>query len=226
MTRDVGRSVAGTLEVVDVVALGDTGPYAVAFGPAGDMWVTLVETGELLRRSPDGSERRFAIGARPGQLAVARDAVWCAVTGEDRIAVVAGDEISFVDAPGGPYGMAVAGDGVWTGLMQGDALARLGSRGPRLDVPLPVDGAFPAMIAVDEDDAVWVSLNQAGALARRSPQETSISSDCPWAPPPSASRRPQARCGRQTSREVGSCSSTRSVTSASSRSTRRADPMP
>ncbi|MEI4741899.1 hypothetical protein OAX51_01230 (plasmid) [Rhodococcus erythropolis] len=153
---------------VAVLDYGMAGPYAVAFGPGGDMWVTLVNTGELVRRSPDGRERRFTIGERPGQLTVTSEATWCAVTGADRIAIItSGDRLNFIDVPGGPYGIAADGPGALVTLMQGNKLAVVSRDGIRSELAVPLDGAYPAMATAHRDGSVWVSLNQRGALARR-----------------------------------------------------------
>lgn len=156
--------------LVERIDLGEAGPYAIAFAPNGDLWVTLVNTGELLRREPDGTEHRFAIGERPGLLSVTPEAAWCAVSGEDRLAKVTPDgALSFFDAPGGPYGVAATADAVWTTLMQANTIASFGADGRNADIPIPVDGAFPAMLAIDDEGSVWVSLNQGHALARSDP---------------------------------------------------------
>lgn len=153
---------------VAVLDYGMAGPYAVAFGPGGDMWVTLVNTGELVRRSPDGSERRFTIGERPGQLTVTPDATWCAVTGANRIAIITSDDrLNIIDVPGGPYGIAAVGPDALVTLMQDNKLAVVSRDGIRSEVAVPLDGAYPAMATAHRDGSVWVSLNQRGALARR-----------------------------------------------------------
>lgn len=168
MTEDLkGRGITAP-RTVSRLDLGDAGPYAIAFAPNGDLWVTLVDHGEILRRSPGGTETRFAVGERPGQLGVTSEATWCAVTGENRIAMITGEGgVRYLDAPGAPYGLALAGTNVWVTLMEGNAIAAGGIGGFGDPVPMPVAGSFPAMVTVDEGGSVWVSLNQAGALARR-----------------------------------------------------------
>ncbi|AZS47699.1 MULTISPECIES: Vgb family protein [Microbacterium] len=153
---------------VAVFDYGAAGPYAVAFGAGGEMWITLVNTGELVRRTPDGRERRFAIGERPGQLIVTAEATWCAVTGADRIAIITSDDrLNFIDVPGGPYGIAAVGPYALVTLMQDNKLAEVSREGLRSEVAVPLDGAYPAMATSHRDGSVWVSLNQRGALARR-----------------------------------------------------------
>lgn len=153
---------------VAVLDYGMAGPYAVAFGPSGDMWVTLVKTGELVRRSPDGRERRFTVGERPGQLSVTSEATWCAVTGADRIAIITSDDrLNFIDVPGGPYGIAAVGPDAWVTLMQDNKLALVSREEIRGEVAVPVDDAYPAMATSHRDGSLWVSLNQGEALARR-----------------------------------------------------------
>ncbi|WP_051662442.1 MULTISPECIES: Vgb family protein [unclassified Microbacterium] len=150
-----------------VLDYGAAGPYAVAFGSSGEMWITLVNTGELVRRSPDGREHRFTIGERPGQLAVTSEATWCAVTGADRIAIIASDDrLNFIDVPGGPYGIAAVGSDALVTLMQENKLAVVSRDGLRSEVAVPLEGAYPAMATAHRDGSVWVSLNQRGVLER------------------------------------------------------------
>lgn len=150
-----------------VLDYGAAGPYAVAFGSSGEMWITLVNTGELVRRSPDGREHRFTIGERPGQLAVTSEATWCAVTGADRIALIASDDrLNFIDVPGGPYGIAAVGSDALVTLMQENKLAVVSRDGLRSEVAVPLEGAYPAMATAHRDGSVWVSLNQRGVLER------------------------------------------------------------
>jgi virginiamycin B lyase len=158
-----------TPEIVSVLDLGNAGPYAIAFGPDGAMWVTLVNTGELLRRLPDGRERRFTIGERPGQIAITAQATWCAISGEDRVARVTDDRVTYIDTLGEPYGVAATNTDVWVSLMRANKLALITDDSISTDVTMPVDSSYPAMIAAHEDGSVWCSLNQAGALARRDP---------------------------------------------------------
>lgn len=165
MTDAPGPIAAHNVAVLDYDMAG---PYAVAFGPSGDMWVTFVNTGELVRRSPDGRERRFTIGERPGQLTVTSEATWCAVTGADRIAIITSDDrLSFIDVPGGPYGIAAVGPDAWVTLMQNNKLAVVSPDGASSEFTVPVDDAYPAMATSHRDGSVWVSLNQGGALLRR-----------------------------------------------------------
>ncbi|MRG59174.1 virginiamycin B lyase [Agromyces sp. CFH 90414] len=170
MTKPISR--AGGLPAPTVVRafdLGAAGPYSIAVAPDGTLWVTLVATGELLRRAADGSERRFEVGERPGVVAVGPTGAWCTVTGEDRLVRVAGDEATVLAAPGGPYGIAVGRDGVWVSLMEANALSSVAPDGTTGEVALPVEGAFPAMVALQADGSVWAALNQAGSLVRRDP---------------------------------------------------------
>lgn len=151
--------------------LPGTGPYSVATGLDGLLWVTLAATGEVARLAPDGTVDRVRLGDRPGVLAADRDGVWCAVTGEDLlIRVDAGLHPHPVRAPGGPYGVAVTPYGAtWCTLLSADALGHVTADGDLVTVPLPRTGGFPAMIAARHDGGVVAALNQAGALVVRQP---------------------------------------------------------
>lgn len=95
----------GSVSTMLTFDLGDTGPYAIAIDSDGSIWVTLVKTGELVRRALDGAEDRFAIGQKPGLLAVGSGAVSCAVSGSDHIAkITPEDQVELFDATGALMG--------------------------------------------------------------------------------------------------------------------------
>ena len=64
------------------------GPYALAAGPDGAMWVTLVHEGAIARVGSDGAVDRFpvAAGSRPSLITAGPDgALWFTRNGDDRI---------------------------------------------------------------------------------------------------------------------------------------------
>ena len=74
----------------------DGGPYAVAAGPDGAMWVTLVHGGAVARVTNSGALSTFAVApdSRPSLITAARDgALWFT-----RAGVASADRASFVGA--------------------------------------------------------------------------------------------------------------------------------
>ena len=70
------------------VPLG-SGPYALAAGPDGALWVTLVHTGQIARVGVDGETETHDLGApgcRPSIIVAGSDgALWFTRGGDDRI---------------------------------------------------------------------------------------------------------------------------------------------
>jgi virginiamycin B lyase len=66
----------------------DGGPYALAAGPDGALWVTLVHGGAIARVTTDGHVRVFPVapGCRPSIITAGPDgAMWFTRNGDDRI---------------------------------------------------------------------------------------------------------------------------------------------
>ncbi len=149
--------------------LGSSAPYSVAVDDDA-LWVSLAATGELARLGRDGSEERYPVGDQPAAVGVTDDGAWCAVTKADALVRVdPRGGVHVVSAPpgSGPYGLSTS-MGVWTTLIGSNQLGHVTADGDLLAIDLPVEGAFPAMLAGGRDGSQWVALNQSGALARRS----------------------------------------------------------
>lgn len=66
----------------------DGGPYALAAGPDGAMWVTLAHSGEIARVTETGEVAVYPVApqARPSIIAAGPDgAMWFTRAGDDRI---------------------------------------------------------------------------------------------------------------------------------------------
>jgi virginiamycin B lyase len=139
------------------------GPYALAAGPDGALWVTLVHGGEIARVSVEGEVTRFDAGVRPSIITVGPDgALW--FTRADGIGrlTTAGELSAF--AVEAPFGIVAGPDrALW--FTATDRVGRLALDGTLDEWALPAD-SLPAMIARGPDDALWFTLNQAGAIGR------------------------------------------------------------
>src|SRR5437588_1554358 len=69
------RSISSALTGPQTIALGST-PGGVSIAPAGDVWVSLPDTGALVRVAPNGPVTRFAVGGHPGVVAGGPAGVW------------------------------------------------------------------------------------------------------------------------------------------------------
>src|ERR1700710_779798 len=104
-----GRGCWDTLPILDYsrrsmqVPVGEAGagPYALAAGPDGALWVTLVHSGEIARVTVDGQVDVHSLGApesRPSLITAARDgALWFTRAGDDKIGRIttAGEATAF-----------------------------------------------------------------------------------------------------------------------------------
>ena len=66
----------------------DGGPYSLAAGPDGAMWVTLVHGGSIARVTTGGDVTVYSVGpqSRPSIITAGPDgAMWFTRTGDDRI---------------------------------------------------------------------------------------------------------------------------------------------
>ena len=134
------------------------GPYALAAGPDGALWVTLVHSGEVARIEGDAVQR-FTVGEKPQQIVAGPDgALWFTLADSIGRLTTAG-ALSTYPAER-PYGICVGPDrGIW--VTDGDSVRRVGG-----DVfALPKD-SYPAMITTGPDGALWFTLNAAGAVGR------------------------------------------------------------
>src|SRR4051812_15551853 len=88
----------------------DGGPYALAAGPDGALWVTLVHGGEIARVTVEGDVTRFQAGVRPMLITTGpAGALW--FTRADAIVrmTTGGEQTAF--AVDSPYGLAGGPDG-------------------------------------------------------------------------------------------------------------------
>ena len=89
----------------------DGGPYALAAGSDGAMWVTLVHGGAIARVSSAGEVTTYSVGecARPSIIAAGPDgALWFTCSGDDRIGrITTAGELSSFELPEGsaPFGI-------------------------------------------------------------------------------------------------------------------------
>ncbi|GAA4603496.1 virginiamycin B lyase [Actinoplanes octamycinicus] len=146
-------------------------PYAVAAGPDGMIWTTVLDPpalaglrdGVVVRRHPLPDE------VRPMLLTAAPDGtIWYTRT-DDRVGRIGpdGDETLFaLPAGAAPYGMALAPDGAaWFSAPGAERIGFVTAGGGIRLVELPVPDARAAMVTVSADGVVWVALNGAAALA-------------------------------------------------------------
>ncbi len=83
----------------------DGGPYALAAGPDGAMWVTLVHSGSIARVTVGGDVTVYPVGeqSRPSIITAGPDgALWFTRTGDDRIGrITTAGELSAFELGGG-----------------------------------------------------------------------------------------------------------------------------
>ncbi len=165
----LGRWLADPVREV-TVSSPEAGPYALADGPDGALWFTLVHQGAIGRRDADGAVTVHPVGAGPTLLAQGPDgALWFTEYGSHRIGRITmdGDVTAFAPptAEGGPFGIAAGPDGaMWFTLSAADRIGRITMDGEITEYPAP--GGFPAALTAGPDGALWFTLNQAGAIGR------------------------------------------------------------
>ncbi|MYT31389.1 alpha/beta hydrolase fold domain-containing protein [Streptomyces sp. SID8354] len=165
----LGRWLADPVREV-AVSGPEAGPYALAEGPDGALWFTLVHQGAIGRRDEDGQVTVHPVGARPTVIAQGPDgALWFSEYGTHRIGriTVDGRATSFAPptADGGPFGIAAGPDGaMWFTLSAADRIGRITMDGEITEYPSP--GAFPSALTAGPDGALWFTLNQGNAIGR------------------------------------------------------------
>ncbi|PJN35637.1 Virginiamycin B lyase [Streptomyces sp. CB02959] len=148
----------------------EAGPYALADGPDGALWFTLVHQGAIGRRGADGRVTVHPVGPGPTLLAQGPDgALWFTEYRSHRIGriTVDGEVTSFAPptADGGPFGIAAGPDGaMWFTLSGADRIGRITMDGEITEYPSP--GAFPSALTAGPDGALWFTLNQANTIGR------------------------------------------------------------
>ena len=104
------------MSIASKVAL-DGGPYALAAGPDGAMWVTLVHRGSIARVTTGGDVTVYRVGpqSQPSIITTGPDgAMWFTCTGDDRIGRIttAGELTAFrLQEGSGPFGITAGPDG-------------------------------------------------------------------------------------------------------------------
>jgi virginiamycin B lyase len=149
-------------------------PLGLAVAVDGSAWYTDIDRGAVMHISPAGEVSRFSLDSaivRLGRLAIGPDgSVWVAdITGGGITSLKEGTftqhEIGSGD--GGPYGVAVASDGVVWATLQGDGkLVRIDPGGTPITIDLPRPGAVPTDIAVGADGSVWFLQFRANRIGR------------------------------------------------------------
>jgi virginiamycin B lyase len=141
---------------------------------AGNAWYADGPAVAIQRISPTGEVASFPLGtpiARLGRLAVGPDgAVWFAESTNYSITrlkdgVFTRNAINSVR--GGPFGVAVAGDGtVWATLQSANALMRISPSGEIAEYEVPTRGSAPSDVAVDVKGGVWFLEFRANKVGR------------------------------------------------------------
>ncbi|HTT38074.1 MAG TPA: hypothetical protein VMH32_10445 [Burkholderiales bacterium] len=149
-------------------------PIGLAVDASGAAWFTDPAAIAIGRIGPDGKLSSVPLGtpiARLARLAAAPDgAIWFAeATGYSFTRLKDGTltRHTVESLRGGPYGVAVAGDGtVWGTLQAGNQLTRIGTAGDMTDYELPTRASSPTDVAVGRDGSVWVVEFRGNKLAR------------------------------------------------------------
>ena len=130
----------------------DGGPYALAAGPDGAMWVTLVHRGAIARVTPTARCDEYPGRRRtrkPSIITAGPDgALWFTRSGDDRIGRITTDgERQRLELPSGsaPFGITVGPDGaLWFTAMTSGLIGRIGVDGEVTEEA--VVGGMPSMI--------------------------------------------------------------------------------
>jgi virginiamycin B lyase len=139
------------------------GPYAVAAGPDGAVWVTLVHGDRIARVTVEGEVTTFDAGTRPTLITPGPDGALWFTRADAVVRMTTGGELTVFELDR-PYGIVTGPDGaLW--YTAADRVGRLSVDGARDELALPA-GSFPAMITAGPDGALWFTLNQASALGR------------------------------------------------------------
>ncbi len=139
----------------------EDGPDGIAVS-GGRVYVTLASAGELQQfdaASGDPVGEPLAVGSQPDNPAVVGDVVWVALSGDDAIARIEGDQIKKIPVGDAPEDIAIAGDSIWVANAGDGTVSRIDRAALRVvGEPIPV-GPKPLGIAANED-TVWVTSNE------------------------------------------------------------------
>lgn len=137
-------------------------PLGLAVAADGSAWYTDIERGAVMRMSPTGEVAQFALDSaivRLGRLAIGPDgSVWFAdITGGGITSLKDGAFTQHeIGSGGGPYGVAVAKDGVvWATLQGASKLIRISPGSEPVTMDLPRPSAVPNDVAIGADGSVW-----------------------------------------------------------------------
>ena len=139
-------------------------PIGLGVDATGAAWFTDPSAIAVVRATAAGDLQSFPLGtpiARLGRLAVAPDgAIWFAESTAYSITRLKNGVLQRHDIQslrGGPYGVAVAGDGtVWATLQSANQLIRFAPSGELTQYDLPAPGSSPTDVAVDSKGGVWL----------------------------------------------------------------------
>jgi virginiamycin B lyase len=149
-------------------------PIGIAVDAKGKVWVTDAATVSIVAVSASGEVQSVKLGtpiARLGRITAAPDgSVWFAESTAYSITQLKNGALTRhpVDSVrGGPYGVAVAGDGaVWATLQSSNSLLRIAPDGQMTEHPIPTPSVTPTDVAVDGSGAVWFLEFRADRIGR------------------------------------------------------------
>jgi virginiamycin B lyase len=158
----IGRIRNGRLQLLPIAGRISE-PLGLGVGPDGSAWFTDPGAGAICHISPAGGVSCFPVGtpiALFGRLAAAPDgSVWFAEPTSYSITRFKDGNFNRhgIESPrGGPFGVAVAPDGVvWASLQSANQLLRIDRKGQIETFDIPRDGAVPTDVALGPDGAVW-----------------------------------------------------------------------
>ena len=153
------------------------GPYGIAVTDDGAVWFTLVHSGRVGRRDPDGTLLFADLGdsAQPSLITRATDeSVWVTDTTGNRIlhigrspdggAIRILNEVAVPTMEASPFGITSLDDGtVWFTELAADALGRVDIMGRVTEFPVGRTDTMVSMIA-SSGESVWFTLNQGNAV--------------------------------------------------------------
>ena len=139
----------------------EDGPDGIAVS-GGRVYVTLASAGELQQfdaASGDPVGEPLAVGSQPDNPAVVGDVVWVALSGDDAIARIEGDQIKQIPVGDAPEDIAIAGDSIWVANAGDGTVSRIDRAALRVVGRADPVGPKPLGIAANED-TVWVTSNE------------------------------------------------------------------